>query len=303
MEISIFLENLRYGRRISQETFIEGIVSPRQYARYRRGDCEMTYEKLDKFAERLGIPTKKLLYEFEKTKTVQYQKINLFYNAIVNRDSVIIKEMQAEIEKIPLLDEDRDLYFRHAKLLEEYLSGKTTKDSIIQKTGEMIDYPEVLKQKFLTESEILILSYLVTIIDSEQQKIILRKLASYFESDEGIMTGESDFAHSLILMRMSKVYGVQKNYDRVLQFCDIGIQRGVKSKSYYLMDYFYYYKSLAYFKLETFDLFEESLFKCYNTLQLEGNKKKIEKFTVLIEKDFHINFDGFIINYLKKRIL
>lgn len=303
MEISIFLENIRYGRKISQEEFIEGIVSQRQYARYRSGQCEMTYEKLDKFAERLGIPTKKLLNEFEKTKTLQYQKLNAYYNAVVNRDSPRIKEAKLEIEKTPILDEDRKMYFEHAQVLDEFLSGKIKKDFILSVTQNQISYPAILKQSYLSDMEILILSYLLTITDLENQKVILRKLSQIYENDEDILSGDKDFVHPLILMRMSKVYGMQNNFDRVIQFCDLGIRHGTENKQYYLLDYFYYFKSLAYFKLETYDLFEDSLFKCYNTLQLEGNKKKIEKFTVLIEKDFHINFDGFIINYLKKRIM
>jgi transcriptional regulator with XRE-family HTH domain len=128
MEISIFLENLRYGRRLSQEEFIDGIVSQRQYARYRNGECEMTYEKLDKFAERLGIPTKKLLNEFEKSKNIQYVKLNFYYNAIVNRDLIQIKELKKQIEQVPILDEDRKLYFEHATLLDTFLSGKLTRN-------------------------------------------------------------------------------------------------------------------------------------------------------------------------------
>jgi transcriptional regulator with XRE-family HTH domain len=303
MEICIFLENLRYGRRLSQEEFVEGIVSQRQYARYRNGECEITYEKLDQFASKLGIPAKKLLNEFEKTKTLQYLKVDRYYNAVVNRDTHEIKELENEIDKIVWLDEERKLYFQHAKILNEFLSGKTTKEFVISKTYSMINYPDILRQKYLTDIEILVLSFLLSVVGIEEQKTILRKLSTYFETEEGIMSGDNDFAHPLILMRMSKVYGLQKNYDRVLQFSEMGIQRGIITKSYYLMDYFYYFKSLAYFKLESYDLFEDSLFKCYNALQLEGNKKKIEKFTAFIEKDFHINFDGFIINYLKKRIL
>lgn len=288
---------------MTQEDFIEGIVSQRQYTRYRSGQCEMTYEKLSLFAERLGIPTKKLLTEFEKTKTLQNQTLNIFYNAVVNRDTVRIKETRAEIEKFPILDEDRKLYLDHAQVLDEFLSGKIKKEHILSVTEKQINYPAILKQNFLSDTEVLILSYLLTIADPENQKIILRKLSLLYENDEAILSGDKDFVHPLILMRISKIYGMQNNFDRVIQFCDLGIRHGTDNKQYYLLDYFYYYKSLAYFKLETYDLFEDALFKCYNTLQLEGNKKKIEKFTALIEKDFHINFDGFIINYLKKRIM
>ncbi|MFP4286853.1 MAG: hypothetical protein ACLFRI_04065, partial [Candidatus Izemoplasmataceae bacterium] len=71
---------------------------------------------------------------------------------------------------------------------------------------------------------------------------------------------------------------------------------------YYLLEYFYYYKALAYFRLEDFSKFEENLFKCYSVLHMEGNHKKIEKFTSWIEKDFRVNFDMFVLRHLQKKV-
>jgi hypothetical protein len=102
---------------------------------------------------------------------------------------------------------------------------------------------------------------------------------------------------------MAKMYGTHKDFPQVVKLCDIGIKRGNAVTSIYLFESFFYYKALAHFRLQSYDLFEESLFRCYNVLHLENNKKKIEKFTNLIEKDFHINFDGFVMNYLKKKIM
>ncbi|MDD3126866.1 MAG: hypothetical protein WC479_04655 [Candidatus Izemoplasmatales bacterium] len=303
MEISVFLENIRYGRKISQEDFCAGVVSLRQYQRYRSGECEITYEKLNQFASKLGIPTKKLMYEFEKNKSIQYKLIDLFYNAVVNRDVSLSRELKFKIEKNNIFDEDRLMYYKHALTLDEYFSGVNSKADTIDFTSKLINYPNVLKQKYLTDIEILILSFLLTIFESEEQSKVLKKIIELLDNEEWIMNGENNYAFSLILMRISKICGIQRDFNRVIQYCDMGIKRGIANKQYYLLEYFYYYESLAYFKLESFDMFEERLFKCYNVLHLEENKKKIEKFTNLIEKDFHINFDAFIINYLKKRIM
>ncbi|MFA5381077.1 MAG: helix-turn-helix transcriptional regulator [Candidatus Izemoplasmatales bacterium] len=303
MEISVFLENIRYGRKISQDDFCSGIVSLRQYQRYRNGECEITYEKLEQFANKLGIPTKKMMYEFERSRSIQYKMITMFYNAVVNRDAALAKEYKAKVEKENIFDEDRQLYFNHALMMNDYYRGIITKADMLDSTSKLINYPTIIKQKFLTDIEVLILSFLLTLSEGYEQMRLLNKLTELFENEDWIMSGESNFAYSLILMRMSQVYGIQKNFSQVIKYCDLGIKRGIYCKQYYLMEYFYYYRALANFRLECYDIYEESLFRCYGVLHLEGNKKKIEKFTNLIEKDFHINFDAFIINYLKKGIL
>jgi transcriptional regulator with XRE-family HTH domain len=303
MEICNFLENLRYGRKLTQDEFVHGVVSLRQYQRYRSGESEITYDMLDKFAAKLGIPTKMLMYEFERSKSIQGAQINTYYNAVVNRDVNLAKEVRAKIEKDTIYDESRLMYFNHAVLLDNYYSGLLTKAQALQATTLAINFPTILKQEYFTDVEVLILSFLLSIYENEDQKKLLRKIAELFENEERIVSGENNAACSLILMRMAKLYGIQRDFGRVIEFCEMGIKRGIELRQYYLLEYFYYYESLAHFKLESYDLYEEALFRCYNILHFEGNKKKIDKFTLLIEKDFHINFDAFIINYLKKRIL
>ncbi len=104
-------------------------------------------------------------------------------------------------------------------------------------------------------------------------------------------------------MRLSKMHGMYKDFNQVIKLCDIAVERGKENKQYYLWEYFYYYKALAYFRLEDFRNFELNLFRCYNVLHMEGNNKKIEKFTSWIEKDFDIVFHTFIMKYMKKEIM
>jgi transcriptional regulator with XRE-family HTH domain len=300
MEISNYLEKIRYARKLSQEDFVDGIVSMRQYQRYRSGECELTYEKLEQFANRLAIPTKKLMYEFEREIGEQYKTITLFYNAVVNRDDKLAIELRSKIEQNKIVDEDRLLIYKHGTMLQDFYAGRISKAEMIAKTSELVDYPAILKQKFFLAGEVLILSSLLNYTEGDEMRRILRKMNEIFE-EELVISGENDTTLSLILMRLGKAFGIQKNNVKVLQFCDLGIKRGIEMKSYYLMEYFFYFKALAHFKLQSFDLYEDALFNCYNVLHLEENKKKIEKFTKLIEEDFHINFDGFVINFLKKK--
>ncbi len=303
MEISNYLEKIRYGRKISQEDFVDGVVSLRQYQRYRSGECEITYEKIEQFANKLGIPSKKLMHEFERESSLQYKQINDFYNAVVNKDLHKAQDIKQILEKDFILNEDRKLYFQHALIMYDYFMGRKSKDETMYLTAQLINYPLVLKQNFFTDIEVLILSFMLSIVEKDQQKKLLKKLTSLFDTGENIMSGDNDAIYSLILMRLCKLHGVQKNYAKVVDLCEKGIQRGTTYEYYYMLEYFFYYKALSHFKLEEYDSYEEALFRCYNVLHMDGNRKKIEKFTKLIEKDFDINFDMFMMKYLKKNIL
>ncbi|MDY0372640.1 MAG: hypothetical protein RBQ86_00800 [Candidatus Izemoplasmatales bacterium] len=303
MEISNYLEKIRYGRKLTQEDFVEGVVSLRQYQRYRSGECEITYEKIDQFAYKLGIPTKRLMNEFEREYNDQYRMVNQFYSAVVNKDFKVVSELGEKLEKEILFSEDCRIYYHHGIIMHHYYTSKITKKEAQEQSAKLVNYPLIMKQAFFTDVEILILSFMLSITEKEERNKILKKLTEIFDSGNSIMSGENDMIYALILMRLAQTHGSNKNFPKVIQLCDLAIQYGISYRQFYLMEYFFYYKALAHFSLQDYDKYEESLFRCYSCLHMEGNKKKIEKFTKLIEDDFHIVYNTFIMRYLKKEIM
>ncbi|MFA5274997.1 MAG: hypothetical protein WC339_05945, partial [Candidatus Izemoplasmatales bacterium] len=268
MEISNYLEKIRYGRKLTQEDFVEGVVSLRQYQRYRSGECEITYEKIDQFARKLGIPTKKLMNEFERENNEQYRMIDQFYGAVVNKDAKLVLDLKEKLGKGILFNEDRRIYYQHALILDDYYESKISKEEAYILSSKQVNYPLILKQKVFTDIEILILSFLLSIVKGDEQSPLLKRLTSVFDSEENIMSGESNIVYALILMRLAQTHGSNKNYPKVIHLCDLGIQRGISLRQFYLMEYFFYYKALAHFSLQDYDKYEESLFRCYSCLHM-----------------------------------
>ena len=157
MEISNYLEKIRYGRKMSQEAFVEGVCSLRQYQRYRSGECEITYDKIEQFALKLGIPAKKLMHEFERESNAQYKLINDYYSAIVNKDKRLLEELKRILDKEVIFGEERQKYYLHAQTLHRYYLGQISKEETLIRTYEQINYPAILKQNYFTDIEILIL--------------------------------------------------------------------------------------------------------------------------------------------------
>ncbi len=300
MELANYLEKVRYGRKISQEKFVEGICSLRQYQRYRSGECEIPIEKLESFNRRLGIPSQKLLKDFERQKKEQDALLDEFYNAMVNQKTEQINEINKIIRQDIIIEEENKTYYNYIWIMNKLMKNELSESQAFAKVSKLINFPKILKNQYFTDIEILILSSLLELTDGDIHKKLLHRLSDLFTSEENIMSGGSDLIHSTILMSLSKTYGILRDFTKVIQFCDLGLKRGLHSRRFYLFESFYYYKALAYHALEDYSNYEDNLFKCYNVLHMEGNQQKTERFTDRIEKDFKIKFDLFIINYLKK---
>lgn len=303
MELCNYLEKIRVGRKMTQEAMLHGIVSIRTYQRYRNGTGDLPYEKLEMFAERLGIPSKKLLYEFEKEKNTQLRQVNALYNAAANRDVESFKKLKNELNFDLIIEEETKKLYQHSLLTYDWLNNKISDQEAFTDASRLIGYPEILKHDFITDVEALIMSAILDMLDLEKQEPLIKKLSELYENDDGIMkSSDSLIIQAFIIRRLIKYYGLKKNFPQVIKFSEIAIKKGQSIRQYYLWDYFYYYKALAYFRLEDFIKFEESLFRCYSVLHMEGNYKKIEKFTSWIEKDFNVNFDMFVLRHLQKKV-
>ncbi len=303
MELCNYLETVRIGRKMTQEAMLHGIVSIRTYQRYRNGTGDLPYEKLEMFAERLGIPSKKLLNEFEKEKNKQSRIINNLYNAAVNNDFENVKKITAEMSEEMIIEEDTRKLYQHSMIIYKYYLNKVSKEEALIEISNLVNYPGIIKHEFITDIEALILSSLLDFVKIDEQSSIITRLSNIYESNSGIFSpSDNSFVRTLILRRLVKSYGVSNDYSQVIKLSDVAIQNAIQIKQYYLLEYFYYYKALAYFRLEDFSKFEENLFKCYSVLHMEGNHKKIEKFTSWIEKDFRVNFDMFVLRHLQKKV-
>ena len=300
MELTNFLEHIRLGRGISQENFVDGICSIRQYQRYRNGDSAIPYERVEMFAEKLGIPSKKLLNHFEHSKNEQFLLVNEYYNAAVDNDQKQLKQLKYRLNQDILIEEETLVFYKHAMIFEIYQKNTISKAEAIRQNMELINYPDILKQEFVTDIEVLILSSFVDFEDVPKFDVLLKRLDELFETTANIFSGDNIMIILLILMRLARGHGIQGNHERVIGFCDKALEVGRNHQTYYLFVYFYYFKALAHFELEQYLEYEDALFHCFNAIQIEDDDETREHFTKLIEEDFGIDFRGFILHYLHK---
>src|SRR5690606_12542881 len=71
-ELARYIEKLRSLRNISQEDFVDGVVSLRQYRRYMQGTSAIQMKIIKQLAEKLSFKPVYILLEFESEKLTQY---------------------------------------------------------------------------------------------------------------------------------------------------------------------------------------------------------------------------------------
>lgn len=302
-EIVKYLENIRNGRNITQADFIEGIVSSRQYHRYLNGESQIAFSTLENFAEKLGLSTKKLITEIEHEKHEQNKMVSMFYNAVVNQDHATEETVDKSLRNMNILEEDTRLFYDFAKILSGFYKQTLSKSEVIGAIKALIHYPDILKQDYLTDIEMLVMSSLIDFLPKEKHTPILVRLMVYYENEDLIMSGGNDLIHPVILMRLAKAYGLKNNLDKVIELSDIALEHGKSYKQTYLFYVFYYFKALAYFKKDMTKPFEENLYRCYCALETTKNPMRFQKYKAMIEKDFDIDFIKFITRTIRKRHL
>ncbi|MDO9629243.1 MAG: helix-turn-helix transcriptional regulator [Acholeplasmataceae bacterium] len=300
-ELCSYLERIRSARNISQEIFTNGIVSLRQYRRYLNGESDIPFQVVDKLSEKLGIQTINLLSEIEATRYEETKKVDKFYNAVVNYSKNDVLNLISYFENLPFIDPENKLLYLHGVSLHMLLTNQVTRGETVQKNKELINYPLIFKKSIITLNEMVILSSILDYsedpVDAEE---ISTRLKAYLQNRSFVLGTGHEPIFNLVLFRLARYSGKNNLFDDVISYCNMGIERNHSQKFYYLLDYFYYYSSLAYYQLGDMVNYEIMLVKCFNILHTEGNEKKIEKFALMIYEDFNIIFNDFVVNYYQK---
>lgn len=299
-ELANYIEKLRYGRNISQEKFLDEIISLRQYQRYRNGQSIMPIEIAEKLANKLSVPIEKLLYGFEEDKNEESDLVREFYNLAVSKKIVEAKEASRKFHDYVFIDEEKRIIYDSARYLIGFYTGKLSEIEMIKMQADLINYPSMLANEVLTDPEILILGTIVEYSITEREKIV-EKLTAIFDKTNLLISGKNLYAYTQVIFWIAKYYGREHKYSKVLTFCDLGINYNKNSKTTYLLDRFYYYKALVYFRTNKIEEFEESLYKCILLVESKGSEEKKKSFYNIVMKDLKLNPYEFLIRVIEKK--
>jgi len=300
-ELTNYLERLRAARSISQESFTMGITSLRQYRRYLSGESDIPFQVIDKFCDRLGIQTINLMRELETARIDESKDVDTFYNHVVYNNHDKVNELRDLYATKQFIDNENKMLFEHAVILYDFMTQKINAEVASQKNKELIHFEKMGKQSIFSLTEMLIMTSLLDLDPIVNEKQMIASKLKVILNDQSLVLGSSvNFAYPLVLFRLAKFSGSNKNYSDVLNYCRMGIEHDLEIKNFYLLEYFYYYSALSYYRLGDLEHYESMLMRCFVALHIDDNQKKIEKFTQMINRDFNISFADFVIEHYRK---
>ena len=291
-----YMENIRYDRKMTQEVYLNEVISQRQYYRYRNGESEIPFEVIIKFANKLQIPLLKLISSYQNHAKQELDLINDFMTLILNKQ---LKEARIKMIKLKnslLIDDEAIIFYKIGTTLYMFFSNQITNLEMIEILKEQSDFNNIMKKEMLLDSEIYLLGVIME-YSSQDRESILIKIQSLRRNNKILLGGHIIF-NAQVFFWIIKNLGRCEKFKDLIEFSDEAIRYNKKNYSYYSMEYFYYYKALAYLRLDNIPQFEENLKESILYL-LHLPEHKRQHFIETIKRDTEIDSIEFIIKRIK----
>jgi len=293
------MENLRYDRKMSQEVYLDNVISQRQYYRYRNGESEVPFEVIIKFANKLQIPFLKLISSYQIYSEKEKEIVQEYFNLVLSRRLIEAKQFISKQKSLMLLDDQTKLFYQVSRILFDFYSKKITNLQLIDKLKRLINFNDIMKKEMLHDIEIYLIGLIMEHSDDDRE-LIFAKIDSLRLNDK-LLIGGNSLLDLQVYFLVIKNLGRMNRYSEVIEMADLALDYTKKNYTYYLKEYFLYYKALAYFRLDQKNRFEETIFSTILSLyQLDDFKRKY--FIEMIKKDTKIDCKEFLEKNIKKRL-
>ncbi|MFW5838870.1 MAG: helix-turn-helix domain-containing protein, partial [Bacillota bacterium] len=167
-----YIDGLRQKRDLSQEPFIEGIISQRQYSRYKKGDNDVPFDVIIKLAERLSLSLSEVITAFEQSVTNESRDTKDFFNYVIRRDFKQAHKYEAQLSDKQFIKSHLKIYFFIARHILRYYEKKLTAEDLLVSLKKQIKYPLILDKETLSDMEIYALGLIMQHDKKEIAKIV-----------------------------------------------------------------------------------------------------------------------------------
>lgn len=299
-ELALFFDKLRHERGYSQVDFVFDIVSLRQYRRYLSGASNLPQDVVNLFARKLGFKPEHIIIDFEAARIEESKIVTTYYNAVINNDEETLEKLEGTININKVIDRNNRLIFEFATHVRLFRQKQINEADLVARVKSLINYPDILKINRLSSAEVILMSTLLIYRSFDDKDALAKKLTSYVQDSSQVISGYNERIRFLCLQRLADYFGTLGEFDKVIKLSSFAIDGLVQIKSYYLMEFFYYYMALAHYYLGQMEKHEEMVYRCHCILEAENNHAKSAKFKKRIEDDFHISLPEFIKTYINK---
>lgn len=286
-----YIDQLRQDRNLTQESFIDGIVSQRQYSRYKKGINDVPFDIIIKLTDRLSFPLSKVMSAFELSIANEINDVIDFFNYVVRNNVVEAHKLDAHLKNKTFINKTLSSYYKIAQCLLNYKEETIDTNTLLEELKKELKYPQILDKPTLSDYEIYALG-LIMQYEKEEIPIILEKLLTINRLNKFVDV-KDPYMILLNQFFIIKNLGRLKRFEDVITYADQTIKFCTKHYINYMLENLHYYKALGHYYLKQQTLFETAL---RDTIleTLRKPKEKQDRLFAMIEKDTKINPKTFI---------
>lgn len=294
-EFGLFIDGLRLERNISREDLCDNVLSLSQYKRYLKGDASIPNDKLVLLADKLKFSINDFYLLFRKKHDDEYNYINAIYILIKSGKISEAYEKAKEYSNTIIVSEYNKLFYEFCFITIQYELKFVSTIHVLELFSSLINYPKCVKNESFNKVEISILIQICSISakmgNIEPSNILYRILSSpnfhYSSADD------QKFLPS-IYATLSRILGSSKQYTKLLDISNTGIQYCLFHESLNALPHLYFFNALANLNLDNRDDALLSAKKCFMLLFIEEKAEIYNSFKDLFEKEFDMPLDDLI---------
>ena len=294
-EFGLFIDGLRLERNISREDLCDGIMSLSQYKRYLRGDTSIPNGRLILIADRLKFSINELHILFSRKYDNDKNRVLHLYKLVHEQKVNEAYELGRQLGKESFLSDYASQMFDFCMLILQHSLNLVSDVHVLDLYSKLIDYPNCIHKSSFNMIEI---STLIQIVNLSA-KVGNFEAASFLYdilSSDNFELSSSDKSSYLpsVYSNLAKVLGMQKDYTRVLEITNRGINYCKLNFRTASLPNLFFYKALAHLILDQKEDALLSAKKTFMLIYIEDNIEKFNLFENLFEKQFKMKLDDLI---------
>lgn len=285
-ELINYMESLRYERNVTQEKYLNGIVSNRQYYRYRNNESEAPFDIVERLAERLGIPILRMIASYQEEQQKERMLVRDYVNFVIHQRLDEADSMFEQLRSLRIIEEYNRRFVQLGKQLSDYHRKRLSKVELVTRIKEIISISDLMKKTSIHDIELYMLGVLMQYSDEDRHQILEYIISMY--RNQKLMTGGNPIFLSQVYFWMIKNLGREQRFEEVVEFCDRAIEHNHRFYLYYAMEYFYYFRALSFYKRQDDVRFHQSMRKTIEILPFLSEEKR-NRFREMVQKDLGID--------------
>lgn len=293
-----FMDSLRYERSLNQEKYLNEVVSQRQYYRYLYRESEPPFEIILKLSKKLNLSIDRLIDKFQEDTQKENKQVQEYFNYVINKKNDEAQTLFSILSSKPIICDENSKFMISGKALFDFYTNTLSKRELILKLKKIIEFDKLIKHDFLQDVELYMLGIIMEYSDNDRDLILNRIM--FLNEEKKLFTFGNRLYNSQLYFWIIKNLGRLKRLNDVIKLSSEAIVYCHKEYTFYLLEYFYYYKALAYYKLNDTINFESELFKTIEILRLLEIEKR-KKFEDVIFKDTGKNIRDYYLEKLKQQ--